>query len=340
MSGAEFVAVLGIAASAIQVLESCAKIIDRIRQFDQAVAFDDLKRQLQLFSKDVDNLRSPNGRQGLDPTTEAVLAEVLGGCRRQLEKLDKLVQSLVPGAESSKLRRTLYGVRSVKKDKEIREILGILSTYRSAIQLHLARCNTQNTAQILKRISLLEEKISMGRTTAPQLPTENGIGLLALEENHTALIRPQTKKLRQNRKRSSRCARGICNCPCHISIMGPTRSWMPTVLLQTVLCSCEDREYSMAMHLFRTIYSLKLSLHWQDGVSITCSLNYYGMVNYTSPGFMVLYRCEEGLMSLQEARNELRLLREKGEISFKEVDPSGKGWIEASPPILESCSKV
>jgi hypothetical protein len=69
-------------------------------------------------------------------------------------------------------------------------------------------------------------------------------------------------------------------------------------------------------------------------VSINCSLNYYGMVNCTSPGFIILYRCQEGLMDLPQARDELRTLRAKGVINFKEVGPSGMGWVEASPLII------
>ncbi len=45
---------------------------------------------------------------------------------------------------------------------------------------------------------------------------------------------------------------------------------------------------------------------------------------------MILYKCQEGLMGMSEALSELEILRENGDINFKEVDPSGKGWIQAS----------
>jgi hypothetical protein len=81
----------------------------------------------------------------------------------------------------------------------------------------------------------------------------------------------------------------------------------------------------MAIQLFRMFCVLKFSLHWQDSVSLTCSLDYYGMVEHMSPGFMILVQCQEGLMGPQQARDELRILRANGEVNFKEVDPSGKG---------------
>jgi hypothetical protein len=81
---------------------------------------------------------------------------------------------------------------------------------------------------------------------------------------------------------------------------------------------------------------MKLSLIWQQGIQVTCSLNYYGVVNHTSPGFAVLFKCRHGLIGLQEARMELRWLRERGLVSFKEMDPCGQGWVEAS--LLFECS--
>jgi hypothetical protein len=59
------------------------------------------------------------------------------------------------------------------------------------------------------------------------------------------------------------------------------------------------------------------------------------MVNYTSPGFMILFSCREGLIGLQQAHDELRSLGEKGKINFGEVDPSEKDWIEES--LLSFC---
>jgi len=330
MSGVEFVAVLGIAASALQVVESCTKIIKRIRQYRQAVAFEDIIVQLELFSRDVDYLSSPAGRQVLNPLTETVVLNALDGCRRHLGRLDEIAHSLIPAANSTKLKRTIYGIRSVRKDKEIRDIIGVLSTYQLTIQFHLLRCNMQTTAQILDRIDFPKEKIPAAISMESMTPADNGSSSLILGDHDTTAAHWRPQKFKHNQKRSSKCARGVCTCSCHVSKKSSSVSWMAISLLQTVFYGCEDREYAIALHLFRTICILHLSLHWQEGVAIKCGLDYHGTVNYTSPGFMILHRCREGLMDLQQARNELRVLREKGEINFKEVDPSGDGWIEAS----------
>jgi hypothetical protein len=74
--------------------------------------------QLELFSKDVGTLRNPSYRQQIDQATEAVLDGVLEGCSRQLEKLDHMIQSLIPAPNSSTVKRTLYGFRSVRKERK------------------------------------------------------------------------------------------------------------------------------------------------------------------------------------------------------------------------------
>jgi hypothetical protein len=89
MSGAEFVAVLGISASAVQVVETCIKVLKRIQQFRQlSSAFQDIALQLPLLMQDIEALNSPDYRQLLDATTENALVRVLEGCRRQLHALD------------------------------------------------------------------------------------------------------------------------------------------------------------------------------------------------------------------------------------------------------------
>ena|SRR2546429_605690 len=107
MSGAEFVALLGIGASTIQVVEACIKVLNRIQQFRQLnSAFQDLALQLPLLMQDIEALNSPDYRQLLDATTEKALVRVLEGCRRQLDALDKLIQTMTPTETSSKLKRT------------------------------------------------------------------------------------------------------------------------------------------------------------------------------------------------------------------------------------------
>jgi hypothetical protein len=159
MSGAEFVVVLGIAASTVQVVESCNRIIGRIREYHQEVAFHDLRIQLELFSKEIDHLQSAYHRQAIDSDTEASLDSALRGCRGQLVRLDQLIQSLIPPPSSSKMKRFIQGIRSATKSKEIQDFLRVLNIYSWVILLHLSRRTLQNTSSIPRLIATVEDNI-------------------------------------------------------------------------------------------------------------------------------------------------------------------------------------
>lgn len=145
MSGAEFVAVLGITSSVLQVVDTCSKVLERIQAFRQSVAFQDLVVQIPLLIDVIKSLDTPKYREFLDESTKQALGRVLEGCLRQLRQLEKLIQSMTPQEAASKLEKTWRGIRSFGKDTKVREILAALAEYKSTITLHLSSVHIQNT---------------------------------------------------------------------------------------------------------------------------------------------------------------------------------------------------
>lgn len=136
MSGAEFIAVLGIAASAIQVIEAGTKILERVKGYRHSLsAFQHIEHQLPLFLDDVQALSKASDL--IDEAKKPALTRVLTGCSRQLEKLDKLIQSVSPAATSSRSSNIILAFKSYGKDARVREAMGILTQYQSTITLHL-----------------------------------------------------------------------------------------------------------------------------------------------------------------------------------------------------------
>ena len=144
MSGAEFIAVLGITSSVVQIVDACAKILDRIQAFRQSLAFQDLVVQIPLLINVIEGLDTPKYRELLDEPTKQALARVLEGCLRQLRRLEKLIQFMTPLEAASKFEKTWKGIRSFGKDTKLREILGALTEYKSTITLHLSSVHVQN----------------------------------------------------------------------------------------------------------------------------------------------------------------------------------------------------
>lgn len=53
MSGAELVAVIGLAASIAQLIDTTKKVIDRLKHYKRGTTFEDVLPQLELFLEDV-----------------------------------------------------------------------------------------------------------------------------------------------------------------------------------------------------------------------------------------------------------------------------------------------
>ena len=138
MSGAELVTVIGLAASVTQLVVYTKKVIDRIRQFKQGSAYEDVLSQLDLFLHDVLKLSHfLDLRSNEDDEASRTFSRVLGGCCRQMSILNDSIASVTPSTTSSSLRRTWIGLKSVGKDAKIRETVAILDRYRATLTLHM-----------------------------------------------------------------------------------------------------------------------------------------------------------------------------------------------------------
>ncbi|PQE18912.1 Pfs NB-ARC and TPR domain protein [Rutstroemia sp. NJR-2017a BVV2] len=137
------VAVLGIGANIIAVVDACNQIISRIQLYRHNLAFQDLILQLPLLVSAIESLRAPEYCELLDSSTEKALIRVLEGCLRQLQILENLIKDLTPSNAASKLQRTWKGIRSFGKDTKLREINGILAEYKSTITLYLSTIHAQ-----------------------------------------------------------------------------------------------------------------------------------------------------------------------------------------------------
>src|ERR1700684_1706605 len=106
MSGAELIAVLGVASSVISVIDACNRILLLVRGLRDGDLFADVAFQLPLLIKVIEDLGIPENNRDLDDPTAKALKRVLDGCKRQLDALDQLITSSAPAKPSSKLRRT------------------------------------------------------------------------------------------------------------------------------------------------------------------------------------------------------------------------------------------
>lgn len=134
MSGAELVAVLGVAASVIQVWECCVKIAKFIQNCSPKGILEDLGPQVCLLACDIEQLKNLN----LNLLPDNLLSRVLFGCQQQLKTLSTLIEEYHKFCNMSRSKRLLQAPGVPKWEKEIKKIWAIICEYRSTIILHLS----------------------------------------------------------------------------------------------------------------------------------------------------------------------------------------------------------
>ncbi|KAL4794060.1 hypothetical protein BDV19DRAFT_390568 [Aspergillus venezuelensis] len=133
MSGAEVVAGLGVAASALTIIDSCRKVAKLVHGQRNEV-LTSLDSHVALLAHDIQRLRNLNIK---DPP-HSLLGPVLGGCNDRLTQLADLVsQYRAMDANVSRSRRLMGALKFSKLETEIQSTWAIISEYRSTITLHL-----------------------------------------------------------------------------------------------------------------------------------------------------------------------------------------------------------
>ncbi|KAL2693235.1 hypothetical protein IWX47DRAFT_840687 [Phyllosticta citricarpa] len=137
--------------------DACHGVLVRIRQCRGHGAFLELASQIHLFSKDVEALQDPRAHAALDPDLTADLVELLKACKKKIEELEVLIEAQLPNADSNSFKRVAYAVRSLVKDRKLKENMDELATYQRIMTLHLARATWYNQKDILQLLLTLEK---------------------------------------------------------------------------------------------------------------------------------------------------------------------------------------
>jgi hypothetical protein len=131
------------------------------------------------------------------------------------------------------------------------------------------------------------------------------------------------------------CDTGSCVCHCHTVLPAESRGrWgvltRPTFSALTTKCSCPTRKYKFALSISQNIMCINLLLSWIRGFTVQPTLKIPCRARDTSPGFVILWKCEYSNMLLDQARKELKHLLRSGHASIHDVDSKNQGWLEVS----------
>ena len=127
MSGVEALAVISVIANIIALTEFSCDVVSRIKEYGDNAhevpkAFCDIQAVLPLISSTLVRTRDQVESKSLNEDTCKALRPVLARCQDKLTQLKVIFSENMPQEGASSLKRVLMAIKSMRKDKEVKEI--------------------------------------------------------------------------------------------------------------------------------------------------------------------------------------------------------------------------
>ena len=158
MSGVEALAVISVIANIISLTEFSSNVISQIKKYgekaqDVPEAFRDIQTVLPLISSTLLRTQKQVECGTLDDDACKVLRPVLEGCQNRMEQLTAIFKDVMAEEGASKLKRGWMAIKSVRKDKEVKEIAQALDRYVANLtHYHVSKGVTTKDIESLKGI--------------------------------------------------------------------------------------------------------------------------------------------------------------------------------------------
>ncbi|KFY61367.1 hypothetical protein V496_05056 [Pseudogymnoascus sp. VKM F-4515 (FW-2607)] len=350
---AEAVALVGLTGSILQFVDFSSKVIRRLRDFQSSLnekqnIFSDLLVILPFMRDALDGLCNPDVTNYFSEQTEVVLP-MIRGCVAQVELLEGFMRRTIPKEDETSFNKRWKALCSLAREEDVKQAARRLRQFSNFLILHQSIHTSHLGTQVLGRLTALEE---IAKTA-----TETLISRLGAEEKTTqdvsesnkgdsihSLIQPQRQVKRPTTysdQSGTLCLSNRCGCSCHKLLSKSARfwSWKLTSLANLLSAcdrpSCANKIIRTSLYISLSHFNIRQAIHlglgfaWgESGCSLSFVLRPSRTVKYTSPGFVLLWKCETMQLRWPEAQTMLAKLFNEKEASPEDVDPSGKTWLE------------
>lgn len=208
-----------------------------------------------------------------------------------------------------------------------------MNTHRTRVQLEEIKLLNQIHSST-PLVSSLEANI---HTTPPLLPTPDLYPSDKSKADSHAIACIQPPKLR----RRWNCAERNCSCSCHHTARATRYFWsLEYTPLYAFYQPCDDKTCSVTRYggTFRFALS-QLGIRWSAIIQFHIhaapgkflfrpDFEVERIVPYTAPAFETLWRCQNHLITIEEARDTLVDLYHTDPTFKNHINPGGKSYIE------------
>lgn len=127
-------AAFGLAGTIAQFVGIAKKTLKRLEEFHKSAgnmseSFQDISNILQLLITCLTSTEKQDKAGKANAERQAALKPVIHGCRRQIEKLDGLLEKYLPKSGDAKWKRGWWALMSVRQEDDIKDLRKAIKEY-------------------------------------------------------------------------------------------------------------------------------------------------------------------------------------------------------------------
>jgi len=135
------ISAVGLAAAIVQFIEVATKVVNRLSDFGSDASqipktFRQVKIELPLIIDGLRRIHEQAASGSLDPTTEKSLLPVVRECQQTTNKLDVLLDKLMPPAGASSWERRKFAIASLARDKDVEQLTNSIAGFIRVLTFH------------------------------------------------------------------------------------------------------------------------------------------------------------------------------------------------------------
>jgi len=145
---AEGLAVVGVVAGIVQLVDFSTKVIRRLDEFYSAAgeipkSFRHINTELPVLSTTLQNISRDIKTDSVDTGTRDTLIPVVDGCREQIAQLDAILAKTLPATNDSWRTKSVKAMVSLHQEDKVENITKILRNYIATLTFyHIAASST------------------------------------------------------------------------------------------------------------------------------------------------------------------------------------------------------
>jgi hypothetical protein len=131
---AEALAVVGVVASIVQLVDFSSRVLIRLNEFQDSLedtpkSFRHIKAELPVLRETLQQIRDAINAGFVREETKTVLSPTILGCMEQIRLLDAILIKTLAAPNDSRLKRNTKAIWSLHQDAKVEKIMKVLQGY-------------------------------------------------------------------------------------------------------------------------------------------------------------------------------------------------------------------